>query len=108
MSLKRSRLKRTRKPIDEESLNKMRDFFLSIWSKRQHYSEVSGVSLGREPLSTYFHHIYLKEQHPNMAFDEANVILLTLDEHTNCHSDMYRYPEINRRRQLLAVKYNLV
>ena len=100
-------LKRTRKPIDQESLNKMRDFFLSIWGKRMHRSEISGISLGREPLSVYFHHILLKEQHPNMMYDEENIILLTLDEHTNCHSDMYRYPEVNRRRELLKEKYNL-
>jgi len=106
--IKRSKgFKKTRKPTDKESLNKMRDFFLSIWSKRRHYSEVSGTYLGSEPLSVYFHHILLKERHQEAKFDEENIILLSFDEHQNCHSDMYRYSEVNRRRELLKIKYEI-
>lgn len=87
----------------------MRDFFLSIWNKRPHFSEVSGTYLGREPLSIFFHHILpkSKEKYTKAALDEENIILLTLDEHTNCENDMYRYEEINKRREYLLEKYSL-
>ena len=96
-------LKRTRKPIDVESLNKMRDFFLSIWSKRRHYSEVSGTCLGKECLTIYFHHILPKNSYPDLMYKEENIVLLTGDEHSNVENDKFRYKIINiRRNELLS------
>ena len=85
--------------------NEMHQFFLDIWKKRPHYSEISGTFLGKEPLSIFFHHILPKNKFPEAAFDEENIILLTLDEHTNVESSMYRYPVINERRINLLLKY---
>ncbi len=48
-----------------------------------------------------------KEKYPKACFDEENIILLTLDEHTNVESDMYKYPEVNKRRELLKLKYEI-
>ena len=94
----------------EEEIRKtveMQTFFLHIWKKRPHKSEVSGTSLGSEALSTYFHHILPKEKYPQAAFDEENIILLTLDEHTNVESNIYKYEEVNKRREKLKQKYEI-
>jgi hypothetical protein len=85
----------------------MRQFFLSIWDKRLHRSEVSDTYLGKEAMSTYFHHILAKEKYPEACLDEENIILLTLEEHSNVENDMYRYEEVNKRREQLKLKYNL-
>jgi len=85
----------------------MREFFVNIWKNRTHRSEVSNENLGREPLSIFFHHILAKEKYKQAEFDEENIILLTLDEHTNVENDMYRYDEINDRRESLKIKYNI-
>lgn len=85
----------------------MQEFFLSIWNTRRHYSEVSGAYLGKEPLSVFFHHILPKEKYPQAAEDEENIILLTLEEHDQVEMDMYRYEEVNERRNYLKTKYNL-
>jgi hypothetical protein len=85
-----------------------RAFFLSIWKKKPHKSEVSGVYLGSEPMSVYFHHILAKEKYPEACFDKENIILLTLDEHSNVENDMYKYEEINNRRLSLKKKYNIL
>jgi hypothetical protein len=90
-----------------EEMPSMRDFFISIWKKREHRSEVSGEYLGNEPLSVFFHHILPKEKHKQAALDDDNIILLTLDEHSNVENDMYKYEEVNARRDLLKVKYDL-
>lgn len=82
-----------------------REMFLDIWKKKPHKSEVSGVYLGKEPMSTYFHHILPKEKYPEACLDEENIILLTLEEHSNVENDMYRYEEVNRRRNQLNFKY---
>jgi hypothetical protein len=83
-----------------------REMFLNIWKKRPHKSEVSGDYLGKEPMSTYFHHILPKEKYPEACLDEENIILLTLEEHSNVENDMYRYEEVNERRKQLNLKYN--
>jgi hypothetical protein len=88
-------------------ISEMQEFFLQIWRKKLHYSEVSMDYLGKEPLSVFFHHILPKEKYPQAAFDEENIILLTLDEHTNVESDMYRYEEVNKRRDKLKQKYEI-
>ena len=94
------------KEFKKEEVSQMRDFFLSIWNKRPHRSEISNTYLGSEPLTVFFHHILPKSRYKDAALDEENIILLTLDEHTNCESDMYRYEEINRRRLYLIEKYD--
>jgi hypothetical protein len=96
--------------IDEckKELAEMHLFFLEIWKQRPHKSEISGASLGSEALSTYFHHILPKSKYPEACLDEENIILLTLDEHSNVESDMYRYEEVNRRREQLNLKYERI
>jgi hypothetical protein len=84
----------------------MRQFFLSIWKKKAHISEVSGDYLGKEPMSTYFHHILPKEKYPEACLDEENIVLLSLLEHSNVENDMYKYEEINNRRKNLLIKYD--
>jgi 5-methylcytosine-specific restriction endonuclease McrA len=106
--LKRSYFKKHKKIIDLEEIKKMRDFFLSIWKKRKHQSEISGDKLyeiNGLPSSAYFHHILPKEHYPEAKYDEENIILLSMEEHANVHSDMYRYEEINKRRERLLKKY---
>lgn len=100
-----------RKKLDksEEDIRKISDqshFFLQIWGKRPHFSEVSGDFLGNEPLTIFFHHILPKEKYPEAWLDEENIILLTLDEHTNVESNIYKYDTINTRRTSLLEKYD--
>jgi hypothetical protein len=109
-ALQQSRVKPSltpKKKVSDGKTIQMRQMFLDIWKKRKHYSEVSGDYLGKEPMSTYFHHILAKEKYPEACLDEENIILLTLEEHSNVENDMYRYEEINRRREQLKIKYNL-
>jgi len=85
----------------------MQTFFLQIWKKRPHKSEVSGASLGSEALSTYFHHILPKNKYPEASLDQENIILLTWEEHDQVEMDPTRYEEVNKRREQLKQKYNV-
>jgi len=98
----------TTKKVVSDGYIIQREMFLDIWKKRSHHSEVSSDYLGREPMSTYFHHILAKEKYPEACLDEENIILLTLEEHSNVENDMYRYDEINNRRISLKEKYNIL
>ena len=81
----------TTKKKDNDGYIQQREMFLGIWKKKPHKSEVSGTYLGSEAMSTYFHHILAKEKYPEACLDEENIILLTLEEHSNVENDMYRY-----------------
>ena len=86
-------------------LSEMRSFFLRLWGERGHHSEISGEYLGKTPSSAFFHHILPKEKYPEAAFDRENIILLSLDEHTSVENSMYKYAEVNKRRDYLLKKY---
>jgi hypothetical protein len=90
-----------------KSFDGMQEVFLSIWKNRRHHSEVSGAYLGKEPLTVFFHHILPKEKYPQAFEDEENIILLTPEEHDQVEMDIYRYEEVNQRRNYLKIKYNL-
>ena len=102
---KKMNTKRTE--VNSEKISKMRKFFLEVWKTRPHVSEVTGKSLGNQPLTIYFHHILPKEKYPEAMYDEENIVLLSGDEHGNVESDMYRYEYINSLRNYLKTKYNL-
>jgi hypothetical protein len=85
----------------------MQEFFLHIWKKRLHKSEISGTYLGSEALSTYFHHILPKSKYPEACLDEENIILLTWEEHDQVEMDPTRYEEVNKRREQLKQKYEI-
>ena len=96
---------RTEQTVHTEP-NQMHVFFKQIWKERKHYSELSGIYLGTEAMSTFFHHILPKEKYPQLAYDKSNIILLTLDEHTNVENDIYRYEKINQLRMQLLNNIN--
>ena len=83
----------------------MKDFFKELWDQRKHVSEVSGTRLGSEPLTIFFHHILPKEKYPQAAYDPENIIFLTWEEHDQVEMDIYRYEEVNKRRETLKTKY---
>lgn len=93
--------------IRKSNLEKRNAFFTEIWKERPHKSEISGKKL-YEPISTlYFHHILPKSSFPEAEYDKENVILVTGDEHSNVEMDIYKYEEINKRREYLKTKYKL-
>lgn len=101
----RKKLKQSYKPAQKQV--DLYPFFMTLWKKRPHVSEISGEKLFSPPSSVYFHHILPKSKYPEAAFDEDNIIFLTFDEHTIVELNPSKYPEINRRKEILMDKYSL-
>lgn len=99
--------KRELQERDVSSIQEMQEFFMGVWIKRRHVSEVSGEKLLSPPSSAYFHHILEKEKYPQASLDEENIILLTPDEHTDTHNNMYKFEKINNQRDYLREKYHI-
>lgn len=85
----------------------MKTMFLKLWETKPRKSEVSGTYLGGTFSSVFFHHILPKNKYPQAMNDVENIVILTLDEHSNVENDMYRYEEVNKRREYLKLKYDL-
>jgi hypothetical protein len=83
-------------------------FFQQLWKKRKHYSEVSGEFLGNQFSTIYQHHILGKKKYPQACFDEENIIFLSAQEHSSVELNMYKYQEVNKRREYLKTKYNIL
>jgi hypothetical protein len=97
------------KSFDKAVKTSMRyELFYELWAKRGNKSEVSGTKLYGEPSSAYFHHIIPKGKYPEGDLDENNIIILTMDEHDQVEKDMFIFDEVNKRRDLLLIKYNLI
>lgn len=90
-------------PINQ--MTPMKEMFLKIWKTRPRKSEVSGEYLIGSVSTAFFHHILPKSKYPEAALDEENIILLTLLEHEQVEMDIYRYEEVNKRREKLLEKY---
>lgn len=91
--------------VRKESRGAMIALFLEIWNERPHKSELSGVWLGKEPSSAFFHHILPKRNYPEAELDKDNIILLSLEEHDKVEMDPTYFIEINLRRQKLIEKW---
>ena len=97
-----------KKVLEERKKDTIRqfNFFITIWGKRDHRSEISKRYLGKEALSVFFHHILPKENYPQARYDENNIILVTFDEHQKVENDSLIYSVINERREKLKIIYD--
>jgi hypothetical protein len=103
-SLKQKRLqprKKTNEQIAEKrrSTEEMWNFFLEIWSERPHRCEVTGRFLGKEPLSTMFHHLLPKQDScfPQFKLCKWNIALIHPDIHATVEQNVDLVPKIKER-----------
>lgn len=68
--------------LEKQEQEKMWEFFLYIWKKRPHFSDVSGAPLGNSPFSYNFDHLLEKSKWPELKYEERNIALVTFEEHT--------------------------
>lgn len=106
MSIKRRKKTEEEKLLQETEIRRMWNMFLEIWEERVHKSEISGQWLGREALTTMFHHILSKSMYKSAKFAKENIILLTPDEHTEVENGYKSFPEIEKRRKELLEIYS--
>jgi hypothetical protein len=70
--------------------------FFDIWRKRKHVCFETGEPLGKEPLTTYFHHVLPKKLYPEYALAEWNIILVSATTHHQWDKDQDRCPKIKK------------
>jgi len=98
------RLSPRKKTIQEvaekkRSTEEMWKLFLEIWNERPHRCEATGKFLGKEPLSTMFHHLLPKQDSlfPQYKFCKWNIALIDPNIHAAVESNIDLVPAIKQR-----------
>lgn len=112
--LKRSPLKkRSQKAIlqlperiqqEQEQRKVDNSIYLAIWDKREHRCQVSGEYLGREPLTTFFHHLLKKETYPEYRYDFWNILIVSPAVHEKCERMGNQWDPILQKFYLAALE----
>lgn len=110
-----------KKPIPKQSAKKKamaqeekdlaaadKEFYHSIWIASPHKCQCGcNASLGKEPLTTMFHHVLFKAQYPALRHEPANVMLLHPKCHTAYHNNPDSRPAIKKRQFELLKQFGL-
>jgi 5-methylcytosine-specific restriction endonuclease McrA len=97
--------KRAKQILEQKAtLEADHEFYKAIWAASGHYCQCGcHARLGKEPLTTMFHHLLFKSKYPDLRHTPENIMIL----HPNCHNAYHANP-LNRpevtRRQLEVLK----
>jgi len=72
-----------KKKVNGGTTQQLHEFFRNLWAKKKHYCENCGEWLGNEPLSYHFDHLLEKNKHPDLKFEEENIMMVCLECHDN-------------------------
>ncbi len=99
---------KTVEQLQEQSEQHTKDwaFYNEVWNERGPYSEVSGTYLGSEVNKACIHHIVPKSTWKGGRYIKENCILMTMDEHSAVENSMYKYEEVNKRREYVKSMYS--
>lgn len=78
--------------VNNEKTKEQMFFFEDIWNKLPSYKRLcyeTNAWLGKEPLSTMFHHVLPKELYPQFRLSRWNIILVL----PSVHNEYENYPE---------------
>ena len=104
---KQSAQGRIKAGLDKITTQRLHTWFNLLWENEPHYSEISGIWLGSENSSMYWHHILPKSTFPQYAEDRDNIIRLSSDEHTQVEANPYFYEEVNIKREKFKQKHGI-
>jgi hypothetical protein len=82
------------------------EFYLHIWAASPHHCQCGcHARLGKEPLTTMFHHLLFKAQYPDLRHTPENIMILLPACHNAYHSNPLNRPEVTRRQQEVLKLY---
>jgi hypothetical protein len=72
------------------------EFYLSIWTEREHVCFESGQHLGSEPLTVFCHHVLPKsiKRFKKYRYSPWNIVLLTWANHTQAETLVKFVPKV--------------
>lgn len=92
--------KRAKKILEQKAtFEQDKLFYAEIWIASPHICQCGcKKKLGKEPLTTFFHHLLFKAQYPELRHTPENIMIL----HPECHNAYHTFPdsrsEVQRRQ----------
>lgn len=100
--------KRERNKEQAEVLAADKEFYSEIWAASPHKCQCGcNASLGKEPLTTMFHHVLFKAIYPAFRHEASNIMLLLPACHTAYHNNPDSRPLIKKRQFELLKQFGL-
>jgi len=101
--------KRAKKILeDKATFEADKEFYKEIWLASPHFCQCGcKAKLGKESLTTFFHHLLFKSKYPQFRYTPENIMILHPDCHNSYHTNPDSRPEI-KRRQSEAIKMLLI
>lgn len=91
---------------DKATFEADKEFYIQIWAASPHKCQCScKAKLGKEPLTTFFHHLLFKAQYPELRHVPENIMILHPDCHNAYHSNPLNRPEVMRRQNEILKLY---
>ena len=85
--------------IDKQTFEKDKEFYKEIWDASPHVCQCGcNQRLGKEPLTSFFHHLLEKAKYPQFRHEHINIMILHPYCHNAYHSMSSNRPEVVKRR----------
>lgn len=85
---------------DKATFEQDKIFYAEIWAASPHKCQCGcNVNLGKEPLTTFFHHLLEKAKYPMFRHTPENIMILAPICHNAYHSMASNRPEVIKRRK---------
>jgi 5-methylcytosine-specific restriction endonuclease McrA len=83
-----------------------KEFYIQIWAASPHFCQCGcHARLGKEPLTTMFHHLLFKSKYPDLRHTPENIMILLPACHNAYHANPLNRPEVTRRQQEVLKLY---
>lgn len=83
---------------DKVLFEKDKEFYREVWNASPHVCQCGCKRyLGKEPLTTFFHHLLPKSIYPQFRHTFENIMILHPDDHSQAESNIDKLPEVKRR-----------
>jgi 5-methylcytosine-specific restriction endonuclease McrA len=83
-----------------------KEFYIQIWAASPHFCQCGcHARLGKEPLTTMFHHLLFKSKYPDLRHTPENIMILLPACHNAYHANPLNRPEVTRRQQEVIKLY---
>lgn len=99
--------KRAKKILEQKvTLEADKEFYKAIWAASPHRCQCGcAAKLGKQPLTTMFHHLLFKSKYPDLRHTAENIMILHPACHNAYHSNPLNRPEVIRRQQEVLKLY---
>lgn len=99
--------KRAKKLLEQKATAEAdKEFYVKIWAASGRFCQCGcHAKLGKEPLTTMFHHLLFKSKYPDLRHTPENIMLLHPNCHNAYHANPLNRPEVTRRQQEVLKLY---